>query len=90
MLWHLFLVHDDYGTRVGKAIGLSAADVSGLAPLNGQVLTAEDQARLAKLGKNGDRIDAKAWGKWTGSVEDRQATADDVLKGLPAPVGAPA
>jgi catalase len=90
MLWHLFLVHDDYGTRVGKAIGLSAADVSGLAPLNGQVLTAEDQARLAKLGKNGDRIDAKAWGKWTGSVQDRQATADEVLKGLPAPVGAPA
>src|SRR5215213_2840681 len=46
MVWHLLLVHDDYGTRVGKAIGISAADVARLAPLPGQVLTAEDQARL--------------------------------------------
>ncbi len=90
MLWHLFLVHDDYGTRVGQAIGLTAADVSGLAPLATQVLTAEDQARLKKLGNNGDRIDAKAWGTWTASVEDRQATAEEVLKGMPAPVEAPA
>ena len=79
-----------YGTRVGKAIGLTAADVSGLAPLATQVLTAEDQARLKKLGNNGDRIDAKAWGKWTASVDDRQATAEEVLKGMPAPVEAPA
>jgi len=90
MLWHLFLVHDDYGTRVGKAIGLTAADVSGLAPLATQVLTAEDQARLKKLGHNGDRIDPKAWGQWTGSVDDRQATAEEVLTGMPAPVEAPA
>ena len=90
MLWHLFLVHDDYGTRVGKAIGLTAADVSGLAPLATQVLTAEDQARLKKLGRNGDRIDPKAWGQWTGSVDDRQATAEEVLTGMPAPVEAPA
>jgi catalase len=90
MLWHLFLVHDDYGTRVGQAIGLTAADVSGLAPLATQVLTAEDQARLKGLGNNGDRIDAKAWGKWTASVDNRQATAEEVLKGMPAPVAAPA
>ena len=90
MLWHLFLVHDDYGTRVGQAIGLTAADVSGLAPLATQVLTAEDQARVKKLGNNGDRIDSKAWGTWTGSVEDRQATAEEVLKGMPAPVATPA
>ena len=81
MLWHLFLVHDDYGTRVGKAIGLGASDVNRLEPLAGQVLTAEDQARLAKLGQNGDRLDAKAAGKVTGSVEDYQASADEVLKG---------
>jgi catalase len=90
MLWHFFLVHDDYGTRVGKAIGLTVGDVSGLAPLAGQVLTAEDQARLTKLGNNGDRIDAKAWGKVTGSVEDRQATAGEVIKGMPSPVATPA
>jgi len=88
MLWHLLLVHDDFGTRVGKAIGLTAANVSGLAPLNGQVLTAEDQARLKKLGNNGDRIDPKAWGTWTASVASRQATAEEVLKGMPAPVPA--
>ncbi|MEO7273694.1 MAG: catalase [Vicinamibacterales bacterium] len=90
MVWHFFLVHDDFGTRVGQAIGLSAADVSGLAPLATQVLTAEDQARLKQLGNNGDRIDAKAWGMWTASVDNRQATAEEVLKGMPAPVEAPA
>src|SRR3712207_4849997 len=26
MVWHLLLVHDDYGNRVGRAIGLSAED----------------------------------------------------------------
>lgn len=82
MLWHLFLVHDDYGTRVGKAIGLGAADVKHLAPLPGQVLTGEDKARLEKLGANGDRIDPKAWGKWTSSVPNHRATAEDVLGGM--------
>jgi catalase len=82
MVWHLFLVHDDYGTRVGKAIDLTARDVSHLEPLNGQVLTANDRARLKTLGNNGDRIDPKAWGQWTGSVPVRQATADDVLGGM--------
>ena len=90
MVWHLFLVHDDSARASGKAIGITADDVRGLAPLARQVLTAEDQARLQKLGSNGDRIDAKAWGTWTGSVDDRQATAEEVLKGMPAPVGAPA
>jgi catalase len=84
MVWHLFLVHDDYGTRVGKAIGLSAGDVKGLAPLDGQVLTDGDTARLQKLGANGDTLDLKAWGTWTGSVENRQATAADVLGGMRA------
>jgi catalase len=82
MLWHLFLVHDDYGTRVGKAIGLSASDVKNLEPLPGQVLTEEDQRRLKKLGQNGDTIDAKAWGKWTASVPNQRATAEDVLGGM--------
>ncbi len=82
MVWHLLLVHDDYGTRVGKAIGLSAADVKGLAPLDGQVLTAEDTGRLQTLGANGDTLDPKAWGTWTGSVENRQATAAEVLGGM--------
>jgi catalase len=82
MIWHFLLVHDDYGTRVGKAIRLSAADVRHLEPLPGQVLTAEDQARLKKLGSNGDTIDAAKWGKWTGSVANERATAVQVLGGM--------
>jgi catalase len=88
MLWHLFLVHDDYGTRVGEAIGLGAGDVRALAPLAGQVLTDEDQRRLAKLGANGDTMDAAPWGTWTSSVPNRQATAEEVLAGMPAPAAA--
>ena len=82
MLWHLFLVHDDYGTRVGQALGLTAADVRHLQPLPGQVLTEEDKARLQKLGQNGDVIDPKAWGTWTSSVPNHQATAEEVLGGM--------
>ena len=37
MLWHFFLIHDDYGSRVGKALGITAKDVPHLAPLTGQV-----------------------------------------------------
>src|SRR5690606_11421168 len=32
MLWHLFLIHDDYGRRVGEMIGMTADDVKGLDP----------------------------------------------------------
>jgi catalase len=82
MLWHFFLIHDDYGTRVGKTLGLSARDVAHLPPLSGQVLTAEDQARLKKLGNNGDAIDPKVWGTWTSSVKNHRATAEEVLGGM--------
>jgi catalase len=82
MLWHLFLVHDDYGTRVGQAIGLTANDVRKLEPLPGQVLTDEDQRRRQNLGNNGDKIDPKAWGKWTASVPNYRASADEVLNGM--------
>lgn len=81
MVWHLLLVHDDYGTRVGKAIGISADDVRGLPPLSGQVLTDDDQSRLANLGRNGDSMDGKPYGKHTGSVPNYRASADEVLNG---------
>jgi catalase len=89
MLWHFFIVHDDYGQRVAEALGMSAKDVKSLEPLPGQVLTDEDKARLKKLGGNGDRIDAKAWPRWTGSVEVRRATAEQVLGGMPERAGSP-
>ncbi len=82
MIWHFLLVHDDLGTRVGQGIRVSPADVGRLEILDGQVLTADDQQRLRSLGQNGDAIDPKAWGTWTGSVEVRQATAAEVLGGL--------
>jgi len=82
MLWHMFLIHDDYGTRVGQKLGMTAADVQRLEPLAGQVLTDEDRARLQTLGNNGDAIDPTAWGKWTSSVPNHRATAEEVLGGM--------
>jgi catalase len=88
MLWHFFLIHDDYGNRVAKTIGLSAKDVSSLQPLPGQVLTEEDKKRLQKLGNNGDTIEPAKWGKWTSAVENRHANPDEVLgmKSAPSPM----
>jgi catalase len=84
MLWHFFLVHDDYGRRVGQAIGLAAMDVKGLMPLEGHQLTDDDERRRARLGDNGDAIDPKAWGTWTSSVPNHRATAEEVLGGMRA------
>ncbi len=81
MLWHLFLVHDDYGARVGQMIGLGANDVRNLQPLAKQVLTDEDQRRLKQLGNNGDKIDPTVWGQWTSSVKNHPATVAEVLEG---------
>lgn len=82
MLWHFFLVHDEYGSRVAKALGMSASDVKNLQPLDGQVLTEEDKKRLSKLGSNGDKIDPNVWGKHTSSVKNYQAKAEEVLMGM--------
>lgn len=85
MIWHFLLVHDDYGRRVGDALGITADDVRHLQPLAGQTLTDEDQRRLGNLGNNGDTIDPAPWGRWTGSVENRQASAEEVLGMIPDP-----
>jgi catalase len=82
MMWHLFLVHDDYGTRVGQMIGITADDVRNLPPLPKQVLTDEDQRRLQNLGRNGDKIDPSVWGQWTSSVKNYKASAEEVLGGM--------
>ena len=84
MLWHLLLVHDDYGMRVGAHPGIGAEAVTHLAPLAGQVLTPEDQQRLSRLGRNGDTLDAAPYGQHTGSVPNHRASADEVLKGMSA------
>ncbi|MCW2974147.1 MAG: katA [Thermoleophilia bacterium] len=55
MVWHLLMVEDELGLRVGEGIGVTADDVRGLQPLPTQQFTAEEQARLANLGSNGPR-----------------------------------
>jgi catalase len=79
MVWHFFMVHDDYGRRVGERLGISAEDVRGLGKLPGQMLTGEDEKRLADLGRNGDTIDDTVWGQWTSSVTNRKVAAEEVL-----------
>ncbi|WP_207485081.1 catalase [Arenibaculum pallidiluteum] len=86
MLWHFFLVHDDYGRRVGEILGMTADDVRKLQPLPKQVLTEEDQRRLQNLGNNGDKIDTTVWGQWTSSVKNYRASAEEVLGGMRKPI----
>jgi catalase len=82
MIWHLFMVHDDYGSRVGQMIGITADDVRHLSPLPKQVLTDDERRRLQNLGKNGDKIDETVWGQWTSSVKNYKASAEEVLGGM--------
>jgi catalase len=55
MVWHFFLCEDELGQRVGDGLGISADDVRHLPPLQTQSLTADEEQRLANLGKNGPR-----------------------------------
>ena len=40
--------------------------------------------RMRRTKENGDTIDPKAWGQWTGSVKVHRAMADEVVKGMPS------
>jgi catalase len=55
MVWHLFMVEDELGQRVGEGLGITADDVRGLPPLQTQTLTEAELQRAANLGKNGPR-----------------------------------
>lgn len=55
MVWHLLLVEDDLGLRVGEGLGIGPQDVAHLEPLQSQTLTEEDRQRLGNLGRNGPR-----------------------------------
>ena len=66
MIWHFYLVDDDYGNRVGEGLGIKASDVAHLTPLPKQQLTEEDQQRLSNLGNNAPR--KPSGDKITGSV----------------------
>jgi catalase len=55
MIWHLLMIEDELGNRVGEGIGIGAGDVRHLEPLATQTLNDEERARLANLGNNGPR-----------------------------------
>ncbi|MFD1715211.1 catalase [Amnibacterium flavum] len=55
MVWHLLMVDDELGLRVGEGLGIGVADVAHLAPLATQTLNESELARLANLGSNGPR-----------------------------------
>ena len=55
MVWHFFMCEDEWGQRVGDALGISADDVRGLPPLQTQTLNEDELQRAANLGKNGPR-----------------------------------
>ncbi len=55
MVWHFLLVEDELGLRVSEGLGVRPQDVAHLELLRGRVLTDEDRARLANLGRNGPR-----------------------------------
>ncbi|WP_445337385.1 catalase [Clavibacter sp. CFBP 8614] len=55
MVWHLYLVEDELGQRVGDGLGITLDEVKDLPPLQSQTLSEADLARLANLGHNGPR-----------------------------------
>ncbi|WP_121256350.1 catalase [Solirubrobacter pauli] len=55
MLWHLYMVDDELGARVGEGIGIGLDEVKSLEPLATQTLNDEERERLANLGQNGPR-----------------------------------
>ncbi|HSP37029.1 MAG TPA: catalase [Frankiaceae bacterium] len=55
MVWHFLMCDDEYGTRVGEGLGISADDVRHLEPLPTYPFNEEEQARYENLGKNGLR-----------------------------------
>jgi len=79
MLWHFYMIEDELGARVGEGIGIALDEVSGLAPLATQTLTAEEEQRRANLGDNGPRDVAGR--VMTHCVpNERVARADDVAQ----------
>jgi catalase len=55
MVWHLYMVDDELGQRVGDGIGIGLDEVKDMEPLASQTLNDEERQRLANLGNNGPR-----------------------------------
>jgi catalase len=78
MVWHLLLVEDELGLRVGEGLGIRPDDVRHLQPLPKQKLTDDDRDRLANLGKNGPRNVAGL--KMTHCVPNERVEVQAVLR----------
>jgi catalase len=78
MLWHMFMIEDELGHRIGEGLGMTVDDVKGLAPLKTQTLTAEEQERLRNLGNNGPR-DVSGLTMTHCVPNERVAIADDLV-----------
>jgi catalase len=78
MVWHLLLVEDELGLRVGEGLGIRPDDVRHLQPLPKQTLTDNDRDRLANLGNNGPRDVAGL--KMTHCVPNERADVQAVLR----------
>ena len=72
MLWHFFMVHDDWGNAWPRPSVSPPRTllISNLSPR--RCLTSDEQKRVQNLGSNGDKMDAAPYGKWTGSIENKR------------------
>jgi catalase len=82
MIWHLLMVEDELGRRVGEGIGIGAGDVRHLEPLATQTLDDEERERLANLGSNGPR-DVSGLTMTHCVTNERVAMADDPEYAMP-------
>jgi catalase len=55
MIWHLYMVEDELGSRVGDGIGIGLDEVKDMQPLATQSLSEEEEQRRRNLGHNGPR-----------------------------------
>jgi catalase len=55
MVWHLLMIEDEFGLRVGEIVGITPDDVRALDPLPTQQLSEEEEQRRQNLGANGPR-----------------------------------
>jgi catalase len=79
MLWHLYMVEDELGARVGDGIGIGLDEVKDMEPLPKQALTDEEEQRRRNLGNNGPR-DVEGHVMTHCVPNERVAVADDLAE----------
>jgi catalase len=79
MLWHLYMVEDELGARVGEGVGIGLDEVRDMAPLATQTLTDEEEQRRRNLGNNGPR-DVEGHVMTHCVPNERIAVADDLAE----------